>query len=217
MSVTRRRFLVRTAGGLTAALASAGIYERVDHVQGRAVRLANEAATTSLPPEQHLMDLQTIPVDFKGIQKSGKNSVNVVVPPLHFQVVTAKLKVPLDAASVAAAKRLLETTLSQLDQEYPPATPAGLGVTVAWGLPYFQTYLPVLSQGSTYFPAGTTYPNYLPVDNRASKTAGKTVRAVIDAIQFPSDSPPSGFPGAPGCAWKKIRSPCCCAVTRWPT
>ncbi len=197
MSVTRRRFLVSTAGGLTAALASAGIYERVDHAQGRAVRLVNEAATTSLPPEQHLMDLQTIPVNFMGIQQSSKNSVNVVVPPLHFQVVTAKLKVPPDAASLTAAKQLLETTLSQLDQNYPPATPAGLGVTVAWGLSYFQTYLPRLKKRSTYFPANTTYPNYLPVDNRASKTAGKTVRAVIDAVQFPSDSPPAGFPGAP--------------------
>ena len=143
------------------------------------------------------MDLQTIPVNFKGIQKSGHDSVNVVVPPLHFQVVTARLNVPADAASVTAAQRLLETTLSQLDQNYDPATPAGLGVTVAWGLPYFQTYLPVLSQGSVYFPAGTSYPNYLPVDNRASKAAGQTVRAVINAVQFPSDLPPVGFPGAP--------------------
>ena len=67
MSFTRRRFLVSTAGGLTAALASAGIYERVDQVQGRAVRLASQTATTSLAPEQHLMNLQTIPVNFKGV------------------------------------------------------------------------------------------------------------------------------------------------------
>ena len=199
MSFTRRRFLVSTAkaGGLTAALASAGIYERVDQVQGRAVRVAARAATTSLAPEQHLMDLRTIPVNFKGIQQSGSNSVNVVVPPLHFQVVTASLNVPKNAASMAAAKNLLETTLSQLDQNYDPATPAGLGVTVAWGLPYFQAYIPKLSHKSAYFPAGTRYPDYLPVDNRASKTAGQTVRAVIDAVQFPSDSPPAGFPGAP--------------------
>src|SRR5207248_2499139 len=94
-------------------------------------------------------------------------------------------------------KNLLESTLSQLDQNYDPATPAGLGVTIAWGLPYFQTYIPMLSHKSTYFPAGTKYPNYLPVDNRASSAAGQTVRAVINAVQFPSDVPPAGFPGAP--------------------
>lgn len=199
MDFTRRRFLVSTAkaGGLAAALASAGIYEQVEHVNGRVVRVATRAATTSLPPEQHLMDLQTIPVNFKGVQKNDSNSVSVVVPPLHFQVVTATLNVPTDAASITAAQQLLETTLSQLDENYDPTTPAGLGVTVAWGLPYFQTYLPALSQESAYFPAGTTYPNYLPVDNRASQAAGQTVQAVIDAIQFPSDSPPAGFPGAP--------------------
>jgi hypothetical protein len=50
---------------------------------------------------------------------------------------------------------------------------------------------------ASYFPAQITYPDYLPVDNRASATAGQTVRGVIDAVQFPSDSPPTGFPGAP--------------------
>jgi hypothetical protein len=105
--------------------------------------------------------------------------------------------VPKNAHSIAAAKNLLETTLSQLDQNYDPATPSGLGVTVAWGLPYFQAYPPVLHQKSAYFPANTRYPDYLPVDNRASSAAGETVRAVIDAVQFPSDVPPAGFPGAP--------------------
>ncbi|HYX61753.1 MAG TPA: hypothetical protein VE888_22385, partial [Streptosporangiaceae bacterium] len=198
MNFTRRRFLVSTAkaGGLAAALASAGIYEQVDQVQGRAVRVADQAAA-SLAPEQHLMNLRTIPVNFKGVQQSGSSSVNVVVPPLHFEVVTATLNVQKNAPSVAAAQQLLESTLSQLNQNYDPATPAGLGVTVAWGLPYFQTYIPQLSHKSAYFPAGTKYPNYLPVDNRASQAAGATVRTLINAVQFPSDSPPAGFPGAP--------------------
>ncbi len=45
------------------------------------------------------------------------------------------------------------------------------------------------------FRPGTAYPSYLPVDQRASATAGSTTRAILDAVQFPSDSPPSGFPG----------------------
>jgi hypothetical protein len=197
VSFTRRRFLVSSAqaGGVGAVLGSVGIYELVDLITGRGVRPA--MAATRLPPEQHLMNLQTIPVDFKGIQKNQKQSVNVVVPPLHFQVVTAMLNVPAAAASIASAKQVLDTTLNRLDQDYDPTTPAGLGVTVAWSLPYFSTYIPVLNQSSAYFPAGTTYPHYLPVDNRASATAGSTVRALLDATQFPSDAPPSGFPGAP--------------------
>jgi hypothetical protein len=55
----------------------------------------------------------------------------------------------------------------------------------------------MLKQKSVYFRAGTKYPNYLPVDNRASNAAGETVRAVINAVQFPSDVPPAIFPGAP--------------------
>jgi hypothetical protein len=196
MDVTRRRFIVSTAqaGGIGAVLGSVGIYELVDLLSGRGVR---PALAGTRPLEQHLMNLQTIPVDFKGIQKSQKNSVNVVVPPLHFQVVTAKLNVPADPASLADAKQILDATLSQLDQSYDPVSPAGLGVTVAWSLPYFSSHIPVLSQSSSYFPAGTTYPGYLPIDNRASKTAGSTTRAVLDAVQFPSDTPPAGFPGYP--------------------
>ena len=60
-------FLVSTAkaGSLAAALGSAGIYERVDQVQGRAVRVADGTAAASLAPEQHLMNLQIIPVNFR--------------------------------------------------------------------------------------------------------------------------------------------------------
>ncbi len=67
-------------------------------------------------------------------------------------------------------------------------------IAVAWGLPCFSQCVPALNQALIWFAAGTAYPDYLPVDNRASAAAGTTVRAVIDAIQFPSDSPPSGFP-----------------------
>jgi hypothetical protein len=48
-------------------------------------------------------------------------------------------------------------------------TPAGLGVTVAWGLPYFHRFVP----GEAKL--------HLPVDRRASKSA------LFDVIRFPSD------------------------------
>jgi hypothetical protein len=196
MSVTRRRFLVSTAqaGGLSAALGATGIYELVDMYGGRGARPAMAA---TLPLEQHLLNLQTIPVNFRGVQQKGSGSVNVIVPPLHFQVVTAKLNVSGGSSPLTSAQQTLATVLAQLDQSYDPTTPAGLGVTVGWGVPYFSNYIPALSQASSYFPAGTVYPSYLPVDNRASAADGSTTRAVLDAIQFPSDTPPSAFPGYP--------------------
>jgi hypothetical protein len=196
MGVTRRRFLVGTAqmGGLGTVLGATGIYELVDVFSSRGARPAMAA---TLPPEQHIMNLQVIPVNFKGIQQQSAGSVNVIVPPLHFQVVTATLNVSADRTSLATAQQTLATVLGQLDQQYDPTTPAGLGVTVAWGLPYFSNYIPVLGQASPYFPSGTAYPSYLPVDNRASAANGSTTRAVLDAIQFPSDTPPSDFPEYP--------------------
>lgn len=194
MSFTRRRFLVGGARvvGLSTALASAGIYELVDVLAGRRVR---EAVAASFPPEQHLMQsVAIISVDATGnLAYGAANAIPVVVPPLHSQVVTATLNVGTDAASLLAAQQQLEQTIAGLEAQYAP-TPSGLGIAVAWSLPYFGTYIPVLNQASSSFAAGTAYPDYLPVDNRASGVAGTTVRAITDAIQFPSDSPPSGFP-----------------------
>ncbi len=104
------------------------------------------------------------------------NEVDVVVPPLHHQVVTATLRTGESARDLQAAQAELEAALRGLDERYEP-TPAGLGVTVAWGLPYFRRY--VAGQAGTH----------LPVDTRASAKSGKTVRALVNAVRFPSDPP----------------------------
>ena len=100
----------------------------------------------------------------------------MVVPPLHHQVVTATLRTGESARDLQAAQAELEAALRGLDERYEP-TPAGLGVTVAWGLPYFRRY--VAGQAGTH----------LPVDTRASAKSGKTVRALVNAVRFPSDPP----------------------------
>ena len=56
----------------------------------------------------------------------------MLVPPLHSEVVTATLDVERPARRAARS----QAALQKLDAEYAP-DPAGLGVTVAWGLPYF--------------------------------------------------------------------------------
>src|SRR5689334_870446 len=159
MGVSRRTFL---AGGAGAALAAAGVYELVDQLAATPNRAAAAAATG---PEQHLLG---------GVRVVHSDGIEVLVPPLHHQVVTLRVQGTTPAQLRAARTRLSEA-LASLDGRYPN-TPAGLGVTVAWGLPSFRRHVAR--------PAA----RYLPVDRRASKAKGRRVPALLDAMRFPSDS-----------------------------
>ncbi len=158
MPLTRKQ-LLSSAGA--AALAAGGVYELVD----RLTRAPSRPRAQGLPSEQHLLD---------GVRMIVDNDVEVLVPPLHHQVVTATVAVGQNASDLREAQAALEEALRTLEARYEP-TPAGLGVTVAWGLPYFRRYTPRLAD------------RYLPVDRRASKAQGKQVPALVDAIRFPSD------------------------------
>jgi len=154
--LTRREVLV---GAATSGLGAVGLYELVD-------RLTSSPSTRShgrLHAEQHLLD---------GLAVMRDNGVAVIVPPLHHAVVTARVV----ADNLKAAQRDLEEILVELERRYAP-TPAGLGVTVAWGLPYFRRYVPRKADV------------HVPVDLRASRTKRHTVYALADAIRFPSDPP----------------------------
>jgi hypothetical protein len=155
--LTRRQFV---AGG-TGALAAAGIYGLVDRLTGKPDR----SAPRVLPSEQHVLGKLEVVLD---------NGVEVVVPPLHHEVVTATLRVDPSAAALREAQAVLQAALSRGDDRYGPA-PAGLSISVGWGLPYFDRYVPGPAQ------------ERLPVDLRASKAAGRRVFALVDAIRFPSD------------------------------
>jgi len=140
------------AGAAASALGAAGIYELVDQLSGEA---PTRPVGTPRPPEQHLLDSVAVIVD---------NDVEVVIPPLHHQVVTATLRTD----DLRAAQRQLNDALEELDRRYE-ATPAGLGVTVGWGLPYFERGVP------------EAWTAHAPRDRRASKLA------LLPAIRFPSD------------------------------
>jgi hypothetical protein len=94
--------------------------------------------------------------------------------------VTASVRIG-GAVHLAAAQKRLEKALVSLEKRYP-ATPAGLGVTVAWGLPYFRRLVPKLADGRRF-------PVYLPADVQLSKARRKRVSAVLDAMRFASDDP----------------------------
>src|SRR4051812_30029840 len=148
MKLTRRGFLGGTAA---AALGAAGIYELVDQLSGGApVRPGSAAA---LPAEQHVFDLVTT-------QSEG---TPVLVPPLHSEVITATLH----DVDLHRAQTQLEDVLRGLDAKYEP-NPAGLGVTVAWGLPYFARVHAAAQR-------------HLPFDRRAQKAV------LLPTRRFPSD------------------------------
>jgi hypothetical protein len=151
VKLTRGQLLGGAAAG---ALGAAGAYELIDQLVGPSpVRQGGR----SLPPEQHVLD---------GVHTVIDNGVEVLVPPLHHEVLTARVKVA--PADLADAKRTLADALAQLDGEFAP-TPAGLGVTVAWGLPYFDRFVPAQWRAQA------------PRDRRADKSV------LLPARRFPSD------------------------------
>ena len=158
MRLTRKQLL---GGAAASALGAAGLYEL-------AARLGSSPARPSvqtLPAEQHVLE---------GVRITKSEGVEVVVPPLHHQIVTAELEIYGSPAALASAQAELEHVLVTLESDYE-STPAGLGVTVAWGVPYFERFVPAQAR------------THLPLDLRASREKGKEVRALLDAIRFPSD------------------------------
>ncbi|SOF02074.1 hypothetical protein SAMN05446589_9147 [Streptomyces sp. OV198] len=187
-NLSRRRLLQGTAGTFGAALASAGIYEMIDSI----VTPPDRATAADNIQEQYILqNEQVINIDGSGV-KSSKGTIAARVPALHDHVITAKLNVPAKAKALQEAAHHLESALLDLERHFPP-TPSGVAITVAWGLPYFHHYIPVLGKTSDFFKAGTRYPAYLPVDLQTSKTEHRTVYALQEARTFPSDQPPPGF------------------------
>jgi hypothetical protein len=189
-NMSRRRVLQGTGGTLGAALGSAGIYKMIDAIAEPPDRL--DVAASPPSQEQYLLqNEQVVKVNGAGV-KSRNGTIPVRVPALHDHVITATLNVPADAKALQEAQYHLESVLLGLEHRFPP-TPSGVGITVAWGLPYFHDYIPSLGKTSGFFTAGTPYPAYLPVDLMTSKTQGRTVYALQEARTFPSDQPPPGF------------------------
>ena len=77
MKLTRRQLV---GGAAVSVLGAGGIYKLVDELTAAPER----AVAGSLRPEQHLLD---------GVRVVRDNGVEVLVPPLHHQVVTATLRV----------------------------------------------------------------------------------------------------------------------------
>src|ERR1051326_5117026 len=152
MRLTRRRLL---EGGVVAALGGLGF--GIDRLVERP---RSHRSAVSAPLEQHLLRKPTVVID---------DGVEVLVPPLHHRLVTARLTVAERPAALREARQALERVRPELD---PSAT--DLALTVAWGAPYFRRYVPAQARRE------------IPVDRRAT-TAGREGRVLEDAERFPSD------------------------------
>jgi hypothetical protein len=150
MKLTRRQVIAGAAAG---AIGAGGIYELVDQLSGSTPKRPAGA----LRPEQHLLD---------GVRVVDSEGVEVLVPPLHHRVLTAT--VAAHPADLRDAQTELERTLAGLEADYAP-TPEGLGITLAWGIPYFTRFVPDAAR------------RYVPFDKRAMKPV------LFDSPRFPSD------------------------------
>jgi len=151
VKLTRRQLLAGAAAG---AVGAGGIYELVDQLAGSSPK---RTAAPVRFKEQHLLD---------GIRVVHSDKVEVLVPPLHHEILTARVAV--DRADLRDAQHALDGALGALDADYDPS-PAGLGVTLAWGKPYFDTFVPAAAA------------RLVPHDRRAGGPV------VFDAERFPSD------------------------------
>src|SRR5580765_2016708 len=156
-----RRVFARRVGG---AVLGAPFLSLLDEVA-----LARPAVAQSAPLEQHIVP---------GARHTSDNGVEIVVPPLYHEIVTARLTTTSGRALLAARDEL-RLALEHIEKGHV-AGPKGLLVTVGWGLPYFRHHLPRLHDGRPF-------PDYLPVDREASRRLGRRVPVLVGAVRFPSD------------------------------
>ncbi len=164
--LNRRGFLRNSGVVALGAIAAPGVYGILDDLDGP--RRAEAAPPTVRRQEQYLVD---------GLEVIVDNGVSCVIPPVHNDVITAKLssKKNWTAATLHAAQIRLENALAKLEKPHSP-TAGGLTFVIGWGLPYFRTFLPA-----------SVWQSKLPVDLALSQKDGATRYAVLDAIRFPSD------------------------------
>jgi hypothetical protein len=160
--MSRRRLLGGVGAVSLATISARGVYEVLDEIKDGPSR-AWAAAAVRRREEQYLIDNVEVILD---------NGLTVAIPPLHNDVITAKLtsRMTWTVSALKNAKTRVENALAMVEKPYS-ANAAGLTMVIGWGLPFFRTVVPALWR--SYLPAipGTNPKQY----------------AVLDAMQFPSD------------------------------
>jgi hypothetical protein len=131
--------------------------------------------------EQYLMvERNEYVVVHESPEAPPNTTVEVDVPPLYHEVVTADLDIKRNQTALLDAQNDLEGVLKKLEREFGEewSAASGLGVVVAWGLPYFYNFIE---------PLATLSDEEIPVDIRATKEYNGRTLALLEAMRFPSD------------------------------
>ena len=127
-NATRRGFLQQSAG---VALGAAGLYELVDILAGSPARAAATVGAARRPSSTCCVTSGCSPTT------ASRSSPR--------RCTTSSSRRGCESHGrkrhCARRQRELEQVLREVDSRFP-ATPAGLGLTVAWGLPYFRRFVP---------------------------------------------------------------------------
>lgn len=111
--------------------------------------------------------------ELPGVNVENHQGVPVACVPLWHAVVTAKLNIPAgDKSVLLRAQTRLQAALAGIEAIYP-LSPGGILMQIAYGLPYFQRYIPK-----------AVADRYMP---RAIENGKPGAWAIIDAIRFPKD------------------------------
>ena len=102
------------------ALVNSGIYGLVDRF---AKPPGRKPPAFPFLPEQHLLQEVKVILEEAFGTSSSTGTIAIVVPPLHHEVVTAKLNVPPTAKALKEAQAQLESAIASVEQVYPQ-TPA---------------------------------------------------------------------------------------------
>jgi hypothetical protein len=167
-ALSRRRMLQVAGGGFAAALGLAALYE------GLALVAPCPARDVEAPPGGYPVGQYQVADYGMRVQPDPESAVVVSIPPLWNLVITATLT---HAPGVREQQRL-EAALRAVEAAYS-YSPAGVFALVAYGLPYFHSYIrPQVFE--THLPYMADTPD-------AADAKGMPV--LVDAIRFPSDPP----------------------------
>ena len=155
--LTRKQLLAGAAAG---ALGAAG--STSSSTSSGARRRSEPQRRSPRPDEQHLLDGVSVVLD---------NNVEVVVPPRHHQLITAKVR----GRRPPRCARRAEDVLDELGPTYEQ-TPAGLGVTLAGGCRTSSACAGSLACPRAARPARARKPALLPADSLPERSRGDDAR-----------------------------------------
>jgi hypothetical protein len=166
--LSRRRLLQVAGGGVAVAAGATALYE------GLALLSPHPRRGVELPQGGYPVGQYQVAGYGVRVQPDAESAVIVSVPPMWNLVITATLA---HAPGVREQKRL-EAALRAVEAVYP-YSPSGVFTLVAYGLPYFRSYIhPQIFEA--HLPKMADTPD-------AGDTKGAPV--LLDAIRFPSDPP----------------------------